>query len=99
MLNYQQHEKLANKFLSIELKNRMKKERVIQEKGFQFSLKVIAFYKILVAQNEFVISKQLLRQQLALVQTLRKLQRLLLKKILLIKCQSPLEKQENQNTG
>lgn len=39
----------------------MKKENVIQEKSFQFALKVIGLYKILTAQKEFIISKQLLR--------------------------------------
>jgi len=39
----------------------MKKDSVISEKSFQFSLKIIGLYKILVAQKEFVISKQLLR--------------------------------------
>jgi len=44
-----------------ELKGEMKKDSVIQEKSFQFSLKIIALYKILVSQKEFIISKQLLR--------------------------------------
>ncbi len=39
----------------------MKKDNVISEKSFQFSLKIIGLYKILVAQKEFVIAKQLLR--------------------------------------
>tara|TARA_B110000240_G_scaffold195572_1_gene245503 strand:- start:212 stop:556 length:345 start_codon:yes stop_codon:yes gene_type:complete len=39
----------------------MKKDSVISEKSFQFSLKIIGLHKILVAQKEFVISKQLLR--------------------------------------
>ena len=37
----------------------MKKENVIQEKSFQFALKVIGLYKILTAQKEFIISKQI----------------------------------------
>ncbi len=39
----------------------MKKDNVIQEKSFQFALKIIGLYKILIAQKEFIISKQLLR--------------------------------------
>ena len=38
----------------------MKKENVIQEKSFQFALKIIGLYKILQTQKEFIISKQLL---------------------------------------
>jgi four helix bundle protein len=34
---------------------------VVQEKSFSFSLKIIKVYKGLSAQNEFVLSKQLLR--------------------------------------
>jgi four helix bundle protein len=34
---------------------------VVQEKSFDFSLKIIEVYKRLSAQNEFVLSKQLLR--------------------------------------
>ncbi|MCB0481271.1 MAG: four helix bundle protein [Flavobacteriales bacterium] len=39
----------------------IKKENVIQEKSFQFALKVIGLYKILQEQREYIISKQLLR--------------------------------------
>ena len=39
----------------------MKKENVIISKTFNFSLKTIELYKILVKQNEYVISKQLLK--------------------------------------
>jgi len=39
----------------------MKKENVIQSKSFEFALEVIEIYKQLVAQKEFVLSKQLLR--------------------------------------
>ena len=34
---------------------------VVQEKSFSFSLKIIKVYKELSAQNEFVLSKQLVR--------------------------------------
>jgi len=38
-----------------------KKGNVIQEKSFAFALKIISLYKELTKQNEFVLSKQLLR--------------------------------------
>ena len=34
---------------------------MIKEKSFEFALEIIKLYKILIQQNEFVISKQLLR--------------------------------------
>ena len=37
------------------------KESIVQSKSFQFSIKVIALYKELQEEREFVISKQLLR--------------------------------------
>lgn len=37
------------------------KENIIQQKSFDFSLKVIAIYKQMLEQKEFVLSKQLLR--------------------------------------
>ena len=39
----------------------MKQSNIIQVKSFQFSLKMIALYKILIENREFIISKQLLR--------------------------------------
>ena len=39
----------------------MKTENIILEKRFDFALKTIELYKILIDKNEFVISKQLLR--------------------------------------
>ncbi len=39
----------------------MKQENIIQARSFQFSLKMIAFYQILIEKKEFIISKQLLR--------------------------------------
>lgn len=39
----------------------MAKDNLIQKKSFEFSLTMIDLYKILISQNEFVISKQLLR--------------------------------------
>ncbi|WP_272150438.1 four helix bundle protein [Tenacibaculum aiptasiae] len=37
------------------------KESIVQNKSFQFSLKVISLYKKLQQEKEFIISKQLLR--------------------------------------
>ncbi len=37
------------------------KENIIRDKAFEFSLKIIGLYKMLVAEKEYVISKQLLR--------------------------------------
>lgn len=39
----------------------MKTENKILELTFDFSLKIIGLYKILIGQNEYVISKQLLK--------------------------------------
>ena len=39
----------------------MKKENIIVEKSFEFALKIIQLYKILKEENEFIISKQVLR--------------------------------------
>jgi len=38
-----------------------KKESLIETKSFEFSLNIIALYKKLVEENEYVISKQILR--------------------------------------
>ena len=37
------------------------KENIIQHKSFEFSLMMIELYKKLIAKNEYVISKQMLR--------------------------------------
>lgn len=39
----------------------MKTENKIRDLSFEFSLKIISLYKLLVQQNEYVISKQLLK--------------------------------------
>ena len=36
-------------------------ESIIREKSFNFSLQIIALYKIMLAQKEYVLSKQLLK--------------------------------------
>lgn len=38
-----------------------KEKSIIQQKSFAFSLEIISFYKKLIKQNEYVLSKQLLR--------------------------------------
>ena len=37
------------------------KESIVKNKSFEFALKVIDFYKELIAQNEYVLSRQLLK--------------------------------------
>ena len=37
------------------------KENLIREKSFEFALKSIELYKLLIAQNEFVLSRQFMR--------------------------------------
>jgi len=39
----------------------MKKENIILDKSFHFSLTIIELYKLLLKENEYVISKQILR--------------------------------------
>lgn len=39
----------------------MQKESIILEKSYSFALEVIELYKFLCSQNEFILSKQLLR--------------------------------------
>lgn len=39
----------------------MKKQNIIQEKSFDFSISVIQLYKLLIDEKEFLISKQLLK--------------------------------------
>ena len=39
----------------------MKKDNLILEKSFDFALKIIELYKLLVEENEYVISKQILK--------------------------------------
>ncbi len=39
----------------------MEKENLILDKSFEFALRIIELYKILISKKEFVLSKQLLR--------------------------------------
>ncbi|HTX89422.1 MAG TPA: four helix bundle protein [Bacteroidales bacterium] len=39
----------------------MKSGNLVQEKSFAFALKIVQLYKFLIKQNEFVLSKQVLR--------------------------------------
>ena len=39
----------------------MEKENIIKSKSFQLALEIIELYKTLVAKNEYVMSKQILR--------------------------------------
>ncbi len=50
-----QHSKLKTKL------RKMSKKTIIQKKSFDFALKIIELYKKLIAENEYIISKQVLR--------------------------------------
>jgi len=39
----------------------MKRDNIIQNKSFEFALKIIELYKNLIKQKEFILSKQLLK--------------------------------------
>jgi len=39
----------------------MAKQNLVLEKSFRFSLQIIELYKLMIKQNEYVLSKQLLR--------------------------------------
>lgn len=39
----------------------MKKDNIIEQKSFEFALKVIELYKEMLGQKEYVLSKQLLK--------------------------------------
>jgi hypothetical protein len=41
----------------------MEKKNVIKEKSFEFAKEIVYLYKSLVDKKEFVLSKQLLRQE------------------------------------
>jgi four helix bundle protein len=44
----------------------MKKPNVIRDKSFDFALRIVKLYKLLIQKNEFVLSKQLLRSGTAI---------------------------------
>lgn len=44
----------------------MKKPNVIRDKSFDFALRIVKLYKFLIQNNEFVLSKQLLRSGTAI---------------------------------
>ena len=66
----------------------VKKENLILEKSFTFSLSIIELFKHLKSNNEFIISKQLLRSGTSIGAN-----------ILVIKCQLHQKKLEKQNIG
>lgn len=49
------------KIYNLKFKNPIMKENIIQEKSFDFALLIIEIYKEMKLQNEYVLSKQLLR--------------------------------------
>lgn len=43
------------------MKSKIMRENIIETKSFQFALQAIQIYKLLIKQNEYVLSKQFLR--------------------------------------
>ena len=52
---------IGDRQLFMEKMVRMEKESLIRNLSFDFSLQIIGLYKLLQSQNEYVLSKQLLR--------------------------------------
>ena len=77
----------------------MKTENKIVELTFNFSLQIIGLYKQLIRENEYVISKQLLRSATSIGANVEEASAAQTKKILLQKCQLHQKKQEKQDTG
>jgi len=44
----------------------MKKDSLVKVKSFQFSLNIIKLYKLLIAEKEYIISKQLLKSGISI---------------------------------
>lgn len=76
----------------------MKTENKILELTFDFSLKVISLYKSLIQQNEYVLSKQLLRSSTSIGANVEEANAAQTKKDFIMKILH-LKKQEKQNTG
>ncbi len=72
---------------------------IIRDKSFQFSLNVISLYKELMKENEFIISRQLLKSGTSIGANIEEALAGQRKKILLQKCQYPQKKQEKPNIG
>jgi hypothetical protein len=66
----------------------------IEERSFNFAIDIVILYKELKNCNEFVLSKQLLRSGTSIGENVLKLKQLKQKRILHLKCQSLLRKQE-----
>ncbi len=77
----------------------MKKDNVIQTKSFDFALRVIELYTLMVRQKEYVISKQLLRCGTSIGANGEEATAAISKRILLRKCQLHLRKPVKRNTG
>jgi four helix bundle protein len=65
----------------------MNKDNIILTKSFDFALQIIELYKQMKAQNEYVLSKQVLRSGTSIGAMLRRLWQELVSVILFIKCQ------------
>ena len=77
----------------------MKAENKILELTFNFSLQIIELYKQLVQQNEYVLSKQLLRSATSIGLMLKKQMQHKPKRILLLKWLLLQKKQGKQDIG
>lgn len=75
----------------------MEKDNLIQKKSFDFTLSIIGLYKVLVKNNEWVISKQLLRSATSIEPMLRRALLAKAAKILSIKC--PLHRKKPEKPG
>ena len=76
------------------------KENKILKLTFDFSMQIISRYRTLVKQNEFVLSKQLLRSATGIGANVEEANTAQTKKkILLQKCLSPQRSQGKQDTG
>ena len=65
----------------------MQKENLIKEKTFNFALSIVELYKICKSQNEFILSKQLLRSGTSIGANVQEALADFQKKIFFIKCQ------------
>jgi four helix bundle protein len=39
----------------------MEKQNIIKEKSYRFALEIIGLYKMMIEQNEYILSKQIVR--------------------------------------
>jgi len=76
-----------------------KKENLILDKSFKFSLSIIELYKHLKSNNEFIISKQLLRSGTSIGANINESTAAQSKAVFIHKWQFLPKKQEKKNIG